>query len=103
MTEVTVGISIGSTPPGTGFLEDGKTLAGQDVDFTEAVANVLGIEVKTQQASFEAILPALDSGKYDLGVSNFGVTTERLKTITSSPTSTTARASPPARTASSAR
>ncbi|SMF21572.1 ABC transporter substrate-binding protein [Streptomyces sp. Amel2xC10] len=81
VTEVTVGISIGSTPPGTGFLEDGKTLAGQDVDFTEAVANVLGIEVKTQQASFEAILPALDSGKYDLGVSNFGVTTERLKTI----------------------
>ena len=78
---LTVGLSVGGTPPGTSFLDDGKTLAGQDVDFTNAVAKVLGIEVRTEQASFEAILPALDSGKYDLGVSNFGVTTERLKTI----------------------
>ncbi|MFI7501979.1 ABC transporter substrate-binding protein [Streptomyces sp. NPDC049687] len=81
VTGLTVGLSVGGTPPGTGYLADGKTLAGQDVDFTHAVAHVLGIEVTTEQASFEAILPALDSGKYDFGVSNFGVTTERLKTI----------------------
>lgn len=54
---------------------------GEDVDFANAVAKVLGIELKTQQASFEAILPALDSGKYDLGVGNFGVTDERRRTI----------------------
>ena len=30
---------------------------------------------------FEAKLPALDSGKYDFGASNFGVTDERRKTI----------------------
>ncbi|MGW5772209.1 ABC transporter substrate-binding protein [Streptomyces longwoodensis] len=81
VTSLTVGTSVGSTPPGTSYLEDGKTLVGQDVDFTNAVAKVLGVEVDQQQASFEAILPALDSGKYDVGVSNFGVTTERLKTI----------------------
>jgi polar amino acid transport system substrate-binding protein len=81
VTGLTVGTSVGSTPPGTSYLEDGKTLVGQDVDFTRAVAKVLGIDVKQEQASFEAILPALDSGKYDVGVSNFGVTTERLKTI----------------------
>ncbi|MFI1003610.1 ABC transporter substrate-binding protein [Streptomyces galbus] len=81
VTSLTVGTSVGSTPPGTSYLEDGKTLVGQDVDFTNAVAKVLGVKVDQQQASFEAILPALDSGKYDVGVSNFGVTTERLKTI----------------------
>ena len=34
-----------------------------------------------QDASFETILPALGSGKYDVGTGNFGVTSERLKTI----------------------
>lgn len=32
-------------------------------------------------ASFEAILPALGSGKYDVGTGNFGVTDERRKAI----------------------
>lgn len=80
-TRLTVAISVGGTPPGTTYLADGKTLTGQDVDFTKAVARALGIELKVEQASFDAILPALDSGKYDFGASNFGVTDERRKTI----------------------
>ncbi|MEU9284729.1 ABC transporter substrate-binding protein [Streptomyces sp. NPDC048275] len=78
---LTVAVSVGGTPPGTAYLSDGKTLTGQDLDFTNAVGNVLGIELRTEQASFEAILPALDSGKYDFGASNFGVTDERRKVI----------------------
>ncbi|MEU0051752.1 ABC transporter substrate-binding protein [Streptomyces sp. NPDC006309] len=80
-TRLTVAVSIGGTPPGTTYLADGTTLTGQDVDFTKAVARVLGVELKLEQASFEAILPALDSGKYDVGASNFGVTDERRRTI----------------------
>lgn len=80
-TSLTLAVSVAGQPPGTSILDDGKTLAGQDVDFANAVAKVLGIELKTEQASFEAILPALGSGKYDLGVGNFGVTDERRKTI----------------------
>ncbi|MDH6520118.1 polar amino acid transport system substrate-binding protein [Streptomyces sp. SAI-135] len=80
-TSLTLAVSVSGQPPGTSILDDGTTLAGQDVDFANAVAKVLGIRLKTQQASFEAILPALDSGKYDLGVGNFGVTDERRRTI----------------------
>ncbi|CAM5388582.1 ABC transporter substrate-binding protein OS=Streptomyces tendae OX=1932 GN=F3L20_05805 PE=4 SV=1 [Streptomyces tendae] len=80
-TELTLAVSVGGTPPGTTYLSDGKTLTGQDVDFANAVARALDITLKTQQASFEAILPALDSGKYDVGASNFGVTDERRRTI----------------------
>ncbi len=79
--ELTLAVSVYGTPPGVSFLPDGKTLTGQDVDFANAVAKALGIRLKTEKASFEAILPALDSGKYDLGASNFGVTDERRKTI----------------------
>ncbi|MFJ9059210.1 ABC transporter substrate-binding protein [Streptomyces sp. NPDC102409] len=69
------------SPPGAFYLEDGKTLAGADIDFADAAAKALGLKPKREVAAFEAILPALGSGKYDLGTGNFGVTDERRKTI----------------------
>ncbi|MFJ5045749.1 ABC transporter substrate-binding protein [Streptomyces sp. NPDC088719] len=69
------------TPPGAFYEADGSTPAGADIDFADAAARVLGLELKREVASFEAILPALGSGKYDLGTGNFGVTDERRKTI----------------------
>ncbi|MEU1469654.1 ABC transporter substrate-binding protein [Streptomyces sp. NPDC005761] len=68
-------------PPGAAYLADGRTLAGTDIDFGDAVAKVLGLKPKREVAAFEAILPALDSGKYDVGTGNFGVTDERSRTI----------------------
>ncbi|MEV0849001.1 ABC transporter substrate-binding protein [Streptomyces sp. NPDC049954] len=72
--------SVGA-PPSSTYLEDGKTVAGLDTDLSNAVAKVLGLRLKREAASFEAILPALDSGKYDVGTGNFGVTDERRRTI----------------------
>lgn len=72
--------SVGA-PPGAFYEEDGRTLAGADIDFADAVARKLGLRLKREVASFEAILPALGSGKYDLGTGNFGVTDERRRTI----------------------
>ncbi|MFI0223883.1 ABC transporter substrate-binding protein [Streptomyces lydicus] len=72
--------SVGS-PPSATYLPDGRTLAGQDIDFADAVGRVLGVRIKREVAGFEAILPALGSGKYDLGTGNFGVTDERRRTI----------------------
>lgn len=76
-----VGSSIGS-PPGA-YYPNGtdKAPAGQDIDLADAVAKVLGVRLQRQDASFETILPALGSGKYDFGTGNFGVTSVRLKTI----------------------
>ncbi len=76
-----VGSSIGF-PPGA-YYPNGtdKAPAGQDIDLADAVAKVLGVRLERQDASFETILPALGSGKYDVATGNFGVTTERLKTI----------------------
>ncbi|MER6012159.1 ABC transporter substrate-binding protein [Streptomyces bluensis] len=76
-----LGSSIGF-PPGA-YYPNGqdKPPAGQDIDLANAVAKVLGVKLTRQDASFETILPALSSGKYDVGTGNFGVTTERLKTV----------------------
>ncbi|MFD8026434.1 ABC transporter substrate-binding protein [Streptomyces lavendulae] len=76
-----VGSSVGSPP--AAYYPDGqdKPPAGQDIEIADAVAKVLGVRLERQDASFETILPALGSGKYDVGTGNFGVTAERLKTI----------------------
>ncbi|MFI7387928.1 ABC transporter substrate-binding protein [Streptomyces sp. NPDC049813] len=78
---LTLAVSVGGSPPNSAYLPDGKTIVGQDIDFARAVAEVLGIGLDQQVAGFEAILPALGSGKYDLGTGNFGVTDERRRTI----------------------
>ncbi|MFD3658063.1 ABC transporter substrate-binding protein [Streptomyces sp. NPDC058620] len=77
---LSIASSVG-TPPGAFYLEDGRTPAGADIDFADAVARALGVELKREVASFDAILPALGSGKYDVGTGNFGVTDERRRTI----------------------
>ncbi|GAA0909034.1 ABC transporter substrate-binding protein [Streptomyces thermoalcalitolerans] len=76
-----VGSSIGSPP--AAYYPNGadKAPEGQDIDLADAVAKVLGVRLERQDASFETILPALGSGKYDFGTGNFGVTKERLKTV----------------------
>ncbi|WP_309113532.1 ABC transporter substrate-binding protein [Saccharothrix sp.] len=78
---VKFGSSVGGQPPSSYYAEDNKTVLGQDIDIAEAVAKVLGVRVEREVASFEAILPALTSGKYEVGTGNFGVTEARLKTI----------------------
>ncbi|MEE1752433.1 ABC transporter substrate-binding protein [Streptomyces sp. SP18CS02] len=70
-----------ATAPGAAFLEDGRTPVGLDIDIADATAKVLGLKLKREVASFEAILPALGSGKYDLSTGNFGVTDERRATL----------------------
>ncbi|MFD7097501.1 ABC transporter substrate-binding protein [Streptomyces xanthophaeus] len=76
-----IGSSVGSPPAAYYPNGQDKPPAGQDIDIAEAVAKVLGLRLERQDASFETILPALGSGKYDVGTGNFGVTAERLKTI----------------------
>ena len=60
--------------------DDGQTPIGFDVDLAEAIGAVLDLDVDFNTSEFSAILPALGS-KYDLGVSTFGITTERMKTV----------------------
>ena len=75
------GSSVGGSPPGAFFADGNPKPVGQDIDIADATARVLGVQVQRQDAAFEAILPALGSGKFEVGTGNFGVTEERKKTI----------------------
>ncbi|MFF7590040.1 ABC transporter substrate-binding protein [Kitasatospora purpeofusca] len=78
---VKFGSSIGAPPSAFYADQATKKAAGVDIDFGDAVGRLLGLTVRREEAAFETILPALDSGKYDVGTGNFGVTAARLKTI----------------------
>jgi polar amino acid transport system substrate-binding protein len=60
--------------------EDGTTPIGYDVDLTAAIAAVLGVEADVQAADFTAIIPAIGS-KYDVGISSFTITGERMDQV----------------------
>ncbi|MFU8872629.1 ABC transporter substrate-binding protein [Micromonospora sp. SL4-19] len=60
---------------------DGKTVIGFDVELFNAVAQKLGLKAEYESAPFDAILPGVDSGKYEVGVSSFTINAERLKSV----------------------
>jgi polar amino acid transport system substrate-binding protein len=64
------------------FLDtDGKTVIGFDVDLFNAIAAKLGLKTEWESAVFDAIIPGIQSGKYEMGVSSFTINDERKKQV----------------------
>lgn len=59
----------------------GKEIVGMDVDLGKAIGEKLGVKVTFQNAQFDAIIPGLASGKFDVGMSSFTDTKEREQTV----------------------
>lgn len=60
---------------------DGKTLIGFDIDFSDAIVAALGLKARHTASTFDAIIPALQAKRFDLGMSGFFVTPERQKVV----------------------
>ena len=76
------GLKIGtdaSYPPNE--YTDGGEIVGMDIDLGKAVGEVLGVEVTFTNSPFDAILPGIQSGKYNLGMSSFTANAERQKVV----------------------
>ncbi|EOM78523.1 ABC transporter substrate-binding protein [Rhodococcus rhodnii] len=56
-------------------------IVGFDVDLMDAIASVLGVEAQYNEADFDRIIPAIEGGTYDLGMSSFTDTKEREETV----------------------
>jgi polar amino acid transport system substrate-binding protein len=59
---------------------DGKTIIGYDVDYAEAMARLMGINVKFSNATFDTLIPSVGT-KYDMAISSFTITAEREKQV----------------------
>jgi polar amino acid transport system substrate-binding protein len=63
----------GGQPPLAFTADDNKTPVGVEIDIAYLVASVLGLQVEVQTTSWENLFLGLDSGKYQVGISNIGV------------------------------
>jgi polar amino acid transport system substrate-binding protein len=60
---------------------DGHTVIGMDADLVKALAGVMGLKANVVNVTFDAIIPGLAAGKYDLGASSFTDNKTREKTV----------------------
>lgn len=62
------------------YYEDGD-IVGIDVELAKAIAAKLGMELQIEDMAFDAIIPAVTSGKADFGAAGMTVTEERQRSV----------------------
>ncbi|MFE6864255.1 ABC transporter substrate-binding protein [Nocardia sp. NPDC057668] len=77
--KLTVGVNIPYAPNEYKDPNSGK-IVGFDVDLMDAVAKVLGLSADYKESDFEKIIPAIEAGTYNLGMSSMTDNAEREKT-----------------------
>ena len=77
--KLTVGMDT-SYAPAEFLAEDGKTPIGFDVDIAKALSNMFGLEAVPQTSNFDSIIPSIGT-KYDIGISSFTITPERMEAV----------------------
>ena len=60
---------------------ENKEIVGIDADIMQAIADKLGMELKIEDMAFDSIIPAVSTGKIDVGAAGFTVTEERKKNV----------------------
>lgn len=58
---------------------EGDQVVGLDVDFSKAICDKLGYELKVEDMEFDAIIPAVSSGKCAFGAAGMSVDPDRLE------------------------
>ena len=79
----TVVIAMDASYPPDEFFKPGTTtpIIGFDADLGTALGKSLGLNVQEQNVTFDAIIPGLQDGKYDIGLSSFTDTQAREKVV----------------------
>ncbi len=73
--ELRVGVS-GDMPPMNLLIKEEKVI-GMDVDLATMMAEAMGVKLNLQRIDFQGLLPALESDRIDMIVSNMTMTPER--------------------------
>jgi polar amino acid transport system substrate-binding protein len=60
---------------------DGRTIQGMDADMAVALGQVMGLSVQIQNVKFDSILPGIQGGRYDLGMSSLTDSREREQVV----------------------
>ena len=58
---------------------DGSEVVGIEVDILQAITGKLGMEMQLEQMDFESVIPGVQAGKFDIGMSGITITADRQK------------------------
>lgn len=77
--QLVVGVNIPYAP--NEFKDPNGKIVGFDVDLMNAVAATLGLKAEYREADFAKIIPSIQGGTYNVGMSSFTDTKEREKSV----------------------
>jgi len=77
--ELVVGVNIPYAP--NEFKDPSGKIVGFDVDLMNAIASTLGLTPDYREADFSKIIPSIQGGTYNVGMSSFTDTKEREKAV----------------------
>ena len=77
--KIIVGVNIPYSP--NEFKDPSGKIVGFDVDLVDAVSKVLGVTPEYTEADFDKIIPSIQAGSYDMGMSSFTDTKEREQSV----------------------
>ncbi|MYR05325.1 transporter substrate-binding domain-containing protein [Gordonia sp. SID5947] len=77
--QLIVGVNVPYQP--NEFKDPSGQIVGYDVDLMNAVAGVLGLKPVYKEADFDKIIPAVQQGTYNVGMSSFTDSKEREKQV----------------------
>ena len=74
-----IGVNVPYAP--NEFKNSAGEIVGFDVDLMNAVARTMGLETDYRETTFEAIIPAVQNGEFNVGMSSFTDTLERQELV----------------------
>ncbi|MBD0323533.1 MAG: ABC transporter substrate-binding protein, partial [Aldersonia sp.] len=77
--QLVIGVNVPYAP--NEFKDDSGKIVGFDVDLMDAVSKVLGVTPVYTESDFDKIIPAIQAGTYDMGMSSFTDSKEREQTV----------------------
>lgn len=77
--QLIVGVNVPYSP--NEFKDSSGKIVGFDVDVMNKIGTVLGVTPVYKEADFDKIIPAIQQGTFDVGMSSFTDTREREKTV----------------------
>jgi polar amino acid transport system substrate-binding protein len=77
--KLVVGVNVPYAP--NEFKDPSGKIIGFDVDLMNAIASTLGVTAEYRESDFEKIIPSIQGGTYDVGMSSFTDTKEREATV----------------------
>jgi octopine/nopaline transport system substrate-binding protein len=63
------------------YTQPSGEVVGFDIDFIKAVCKELDVKCVIESQTYDAMIPALNDGKYDLAINAFGITPARMEVI----------------------